>query len=291
MLNDPIEACLRAGGVARTRTLRRAGVARFFFEEAVREGSLIRPRRGIYALPDTPAPILHALSHRAMLACSSAAHQFGLWMLEEDSPESPHVWAHPDRQTTRPLACTCNCHREHPVGRFTLTTVSALQCLVQIASCCGPETFLCALESARRRGVLSSAELIELRRLVPRPVRVLVDFSRSDADSGLETLVRYRLHLLGIECLTQMRLPGVGIVDLIVGDRLIIEADGSTHEGPARHRDRMRDAAALALGFVTVRLDTAMIVHDWPSAEAAILSALQLGLHESPFGVRVRAAV
>nr|WP_259392998.1 DUF559 domain-containing protein [Microbacterium halimionae] len=212
-------------------------------------------------------------------------------MLEADNPEKPHTWAHPDRQTTRPPDCDCVCHRDHPVGRFTLTTVSVLQCLVQLASCCGSESFLCALESARRRGLISPAQLIELRRRVPAAVRPLIDFSRADADSGLETLVRYRLHLLGIECLSQVRLTGVGVVDLIVGDRLIVEADGSTHDGPGRHRDRVRDAAALALGFVTLRFDTAMILHDWPAAEAAIISALSLGLHESPLGLRVRSSL
>jgi hypothetical protein len=64
---------------------------------------------------------------------------------------------------------------------------------------------------------------------------------------------------------TQRTVVGVGRVDLLVGDRLLIEADGvDNHDGPShRHKDLVRDANAAAWGLVTLRFDYALIVHDW----------------------------
>ncbi|MDX2377442.1 DUF559 domain-containing protein [Microbacterium sp. LRZ72] len=83
-----------------------------------------------------------------------------------------------------------------------------------------------------------------------------------------------------------MRIPGVGVVDFVVGDRLILEADGDTHAGEGRHRDLVRDAVATTLGFITLRFDSAMILHEWGLVEAAVLAAVERGAHRSPAGLR-----
>ncbi|WP_197738239.1 endonuclease domain-containing protein [Agromyces terreus] len=93
--------------------------------------------------------------------------------------------------------------------------------------------------------------------------------------------MRFRLRRLGIGVRCQVTIGGVGRVDFVIGDCLILEADGGTHDGDGRHRDRVRDATAMALGFVTLRFDTAQILHDWPLVEAAVLAALDRGLHLS----------
>ncbi len=111
----------------------------------------------------------------------------------------------------------------------------------------------------------------------PRSARWLVDFARPDADSGLESLLRLRLHLLGISLATQVSIPGVGRVDFVVDGHLIIEVDGREHHGAPemRHRDLSRDAAASRLGYETLRFDYAQVVHDWPTVQAAIRGALR----------------
>src|SRR5690606_12884654 len=95
-----------------------------------------------------------------------------------------------------------------------------------------------------------------------------------------------RLRRHGLSLVSQVTIPGVGVVDFVIGDRLILEADGRTHDGDSRHKDRVRDATAMALGFITLRFDSALILHDWPLVEAAILSALSEDLHRSPAGRR-----
>lgn len=164
--------------------------------------------------------------------------------------------------------------------------VGVLHCLVQLAGCHGPEAFFVALESALRKRLIGPRQRALLGAAVPAALADLVDFARTDADSGLESLIRLRLRPHGLVVTSQVRIPGVGKVDLVIGDCLILEADGATHGGDNRHRDLVRDAKAMSLGFLTLRFDTALILHDWSTVEAAILSACDRLLHRTEAGRR-----
>jgi very-short-patch-repair endonuclease len=74
---------------------------------------------------------------------------------------------------------------------------------------------------------------------------------------------------------------GVGTVDLLIGERLIVEADGrGNHDGTSRrHKDLVRDASAAMWGYITLRFDYAMIVHDWDAVERAIIAHVEAGSH------------
>lgn len=291
-VESAVDAVRRLGGTARTSQLVTRGVSRTDLTHAVREGRMLRPRKGVYALPETSRAVVEALSHRGRAACVSAGREMGLWILDANSDERVHTWVRPGHHPTRLLidpdieddSC-CVFHRDIPVDDPTLDRVGVIQCLLQILRCKGHEVFFAALESALRHRLVVPSSREWLRRLVPVDSRWLVDFARTDADSGLESLLRLRLHRHGIALASQVRIPGVGRVDFVLGDCLIIEADGDSHDGPARHRDRVRDAVAMALGFVTLRLDYALIIHDWDLVEDAILAAVRRGLHRSIAGL------
>ena len=157
--------------------------------------------------------------------------------------------------------------------------------LIQVMRCRGAESFFAALESGLRLRLIDSRQLFTIRCALAQPDRWLVDFARSDADSGLESILRLRLHRHGLSLKSQVPVPGVGVVDFVIGDCLILEADGATHGGANRHRDLVRDAVATALGFIPLRFDSAMILHDWPTVEAAILSTVDRSLHRSRAGL------
>lgn len=293
----PVEHAVRIvrrnGGTARTRVLRRGGVSRRTLAAAVHTGALVRPRQGVYALPTLTDARREALSHRGALACVSAAREHGIWTLDDGADGRTHTWVHPQRHPTRFTldpetagAACCVFHRDLPIGEPELHRVGVVQCLLQIHGCRGEDAFFAALESALRRRLIGRQERRLIRDRLPGRSRWLVDFARSDADSGLESLLRLRLHRRGITLASQVAIPGVGVVDFVIGDRLILEADGRTHDGDSRHKDRVRDATAMALGFITLRFDSALILHDWPLVEAAILSALSEDLHRSPAGRR-----
>jgi len=117
---------------------------------------------------------------------------------------------------------------------------------------------------------------IRIRDALPDTARWLVDVARRDADSGLESLLRLRMHILGVQLESQVRIAGVGKVDFVIAGRLVLEVDGKeNHDGSTqRHKDLRRDAIASHLGFETLRFDYAQVLHDWPTVQAAILAAL-----------------
>lgn len=83
-------------------------------------------------------------------------------------------------------------------------------------------------------------------------------FDRLDprAESGTETLVRLALTRAGLSAVPQVRIPGVGRVDLLVGSRVIVEVDSvAWHDDDAsRARDYRRDLMLFRLGYVVVRV-------------------------------------
>ncbi|WP_239453267.1 MULTISPECIES: DUF559 domain-containing protein [Microbacterium] len=155
--------------------------------------------------------------------------------------------------------------------------------LRQILICRGIEEFFVTLESARSLKMLTATGLAWLRARVGPEARDAMAYSRDDADSGLESLLRWRLRARNLPVRTQMMIVSVGRVDFLIGDRLIVEVDGApNHEGEShRHKDLVRDANAAAWGYVTLRFDYAMVVHDWSTVELAILSYVDQGLHLS----------
>lgn len=159
-----------------------------------------------------------------------------------------------------------------PLGRASLETA-----LLHYRRCAGDEAFFAAFESAWRKRLLSQAARARVQAALPASARWLVDLARPDADSGLESLLRLRLHILGIRLDCQVVIQGVGKVDFVIAGRLILEADGKeNHDGTTkRHKDLVRDAAASRLGYETLRFDYAQIVHDWPTVHAAIVGALR----------------
>lgn len=223
------------------------------------------------------------MRHGGALGCVSVLQAEGLWVLDE--LPHVHVAMRPNGQSLPHADCGCILHwNDVPQsgGRISLQAA-----LVQALGCVGMEEFFVALESAMRRRMIDRRGLASLRREVPAEQRWLVDFARWDADSGLESLLRLRLRAHGISLASQVDIPGVGRVDFVLGDRLILEVDGKPgHVGAsARHKDLVRDAVAAAHGFETLRFDYALVVHDWPLVEAAILAKVERGLH-----LRVRIA-
>ncbi len=243
----------------------------------MRRGELRRIRRGVYAAATACTIAIRAAEHGGAPACESAARHLGIWVL--DAP-GLHVWLRPDRHHQASRSQDCDCIRHWDAGSsaaaFALPSVQRI--LVQIYRCRGAEPFFVALESARRLGLISRPALRSLRRTLDERGKDLVDFSRSDADSGLESLVRLRVRKFGWSVRTQVRVVGTGAVDLLIDGWLIVETDGrQNHEEPAhRHRDLMRDATAASWGHVSLRFDYAMVVHDWDIVERAIVAMMAL---------------
>lgn len=230
-------------------------------------------RVGVYAAADACAPVIRAAEHGGALACVTAARHLGLWVL--DTSPVVHVWLGRDGREHHRSGCGCVAHWETgPRRGFAFPPLPRI--LWQLSRCQGTEAFFVALESALRQRLLTRSDLERLRTLVNVEAREAMTLARHDADSGLESLIRYRLRAHRLAVRTQVAVAGVGRVDLLIGDRLIVEVDGRVnHDGASlRHKDLVRDANAASWGYRTLRFDYAMVVHDWDLVERAILGSL-----------------
>lgn len=261
------------GGIARTAQLCARGATRLQVARAADRGAIRRIRPGVYAAGPLHPDVLDAAAHGGEVGCASALRARGIWVLEPI--ERLHVWLGPDGRAHPHDGCRCVTHRDG--GRASFGTVALVQALVQCAACLGAEAFFAAFESAWALGLLTAADRAMVRSGVPARFRWLVDIARPDAGSGLESILRLRLLRLGITLECQVVIPGVGRVDFVLAGCIVLEVDGRlNHDGPSlRHRDLVRDAEAAAAGYETLRFDYALVIHDWPRVERAILARLR----------------
>ncbi len=265
-----------SGDLRTAAALASAGTSRREIARAVDAGELRRVRRGVYAGPGVCASVVAACAHGGVLACVSAARHAGLWVVGRDL--EPHVWM--GRNGRRYHATRCGCVEHWDAGP-TVSALSIPRILAQILHCRGVEDFFVTLESARRKRLIGAEGMAWLRRRVGVAGREALALSRDDADSGLESLFRWRLRHRGLRIRTQLSVYAVGRVDLLIGERLLVETDGIDNHDDAthRHKDLVRDANAAAWGYVTLRFDYALVIHDWDTVEAAVLGAVAAGRH------------
>lgn len=269
---DPQVLVARLGGLAQGMQLQEYGVSRMQLSRAARDGRIERLRPGVFASPELHQAERTAARHGGALTCSEALRRLGVWVL---APEGvPHVWVGRRGRVHPHPGCRCVSHYFR--GRSAFGIVDAETALMHLYRCVGDEAFFASFESAWKLRLLSDAVRLRIRAALPAHARWLVDFARPDAESGLESLLRLRLHLLGIELECQVVIGGVGRVDFVIDGRLILEADGrENHDGPSlRHKDLMRDAVASALGYETLRFDYEQILHEWEIVQRSVLAAL-----------------
>lgn len=259
------------GGVARGRLLHEFGLSRRMLADAVIAGEIRRIRNGVFASHSADPWIVTAAGHGGALTCSAALRRHGIWVLQNDP--SPHVWlgahgrVHHDR---------CSCVGHFFSGRTVLGLADVEDALVHLHMCQGDEAFFTSLESALASRQLNATGRARVRSRMPVSARWLVDLARTDAGSGAESLLRLRLHPLGIRLDSQVEIPGVGRVDFVIGGRLILEIDGAeSHSGrEAWHHDLRRDAVASGLGYETLRISYRMLIEEWTVVETAVLAAV-----------------
>lgn len=262
----------RFGGIARGTQLQGYGCSRRDLSAAVSSGSIRRVRQGVFALPGTDPKIVAAAAHGGSLTCAAALRAHGVWVLAAPNSQV-HVWMVEAGRRHPHSGCACVTHSTS--GRAELGLAPIEVALVHLYRCHDEETFFAAYESAWNKRMLSAHARAQIRRALPRSAAWMLDLARADAQSGLESILRIRLHLLGLRLDTQVKIPDVGRVDFVIGGRIILEADGEmNHGGARRHDDLMRDAKASARGYETLRFDYDMIIRSWDIVVEALRAAL-----------------
>ncbi|WP_228545891.1 endonuclease domain-containing protein [Microcella flavibacter] len=144
--------------------------------------------------------------------------------------------------------------------------------LADYSRCAVPLHALASVDSALRLRPDLRSELLT--------AGLLSDGVDGRCESGTEFMAWYRL-LRALGARRQVRIPAVGRVDFMLGDRLIIEIDGREFHDTAStfESDRRRDAMLSALGYRVLRFSYAQVLGRWAEVEAAIRAALARGDH------------
>lgn len=208
-----------------------------------------------------------------MLGGESALRSYGIWV----SHDTGTCIATPRTASRLPALRTGEYRlwRDRLVGeRWRVDVVEALaQHLPRIAD---PAHAVATLDSALNRRLVTPAELGALMARMPRRVRRLRRHLDAAAESGLESVLRYAIRAESWRVESQVRIDGVGRVDLVIDGWLVIEADGSAwhddHESV--DRDRERNAAIVRLGYRWHRFGHRQILRDLPGCIAVIRALL-----------------
>lgn len=268
-----LAAVAQREGVARASTLRELGHSRHTLSLAVERGDLLRVRRDWVAVPGADAELVAAARSGVVLTCVTLARRTGLWVLAD---ERRHVATTPHGTGRKPERAVV--HWARPlVPRHPDDVVDSLvNALVLIAVCQPRETALAVWESALNQKRVARAELARLS--LPAAAARLLAVAQPFRDSGLESIFVDRLRWLGVRMLGQIWIAGHR-VDLLIGDRLVIQLDGGHHVGAQRTSDIAHDAALKMLGYHVVRFGYQQVIDDWPFVQSMIMQAISQGLH------------
>lgn len=263
------------GGVVSRRALLRAGADAAEIESLRGRGTITGIRPGWYAVSDARPIVVAAVKAGAAITCVSALRFH------------PDVWIPPGQSTThlrRPRHLThrsthrrCRAHRALPTPIHAVDPLPiALLCA---ANCLPDEQMVAVLDSVLHSATLSSDDLQELFVGAPQRIARLLGLLDAAAESGTESITRYRLHCLGISVRSQVVLPW-GRVDLLVGDKLVIECDSEGfHSGSRRRADLRRDRLAVRGDFRVMRIDYEDVMSDWDRVREDILDIVRTGRH------------
>jgi hypothetical protein len=268
-----MEVLERCGGIAATAQLSAAGVTARALTRLVREGQVLRLRRGVYALPGALRSAVDAARAGGRLSCTSAARSYGLWG-GMDGRLHVRVPAH----ATRLPASTAIRHWVDDDGGSECWRVSFEECLRSTVGCADEETAVAVLDTALSSGGVTLAGLRRIFAAEPARSRRVASLARPGSDSGVESIVRQRLEALGHNVAQQVHVPGVGRVDMLVDGVLFLELDGFAFHGDRRSfdRDRARDVGLALSGRRRLRISAAQVLNEWEAAAAAIEGVLAI---------------
>lgn len=261
-------------GVRSIGQLRAEGLGHAQIARLVETGDLRRICRGWYALAGNDPMVVRGINAGGRLGCLSGCRHYGLWVPHDSTL---HVaYGAGIRPRPRPGVTL------HPVAKPMPRDAvwPLLDCLAQAATRHSAETGLIVLESALNLSLVSPAQVRDVIADLPANRRPMARFL-SQAESGSETRVRLFLQQHRFPVTAQAEIACIGRVDLLVGDRLIIECDSDEHHrtATAHRNDRRRDLAALDQGLRTIRLSYHQIWVDWAETRSTLLRQLRTRWH------------
>ena len=263
-------------GIATTRDLIAAGVSPSEIRSSLHRRHIVPIRRGVVAIPGCDDNVLAAARIGGRLAAASAARYHGVWTpprrgLIVEVPRGKHV----------DLSRADVIRGPSGPARFG---ASPLPDLVRQILRTEPTPYAVAvLDSILNSTPMTRFELEEAASSLPAHLKAPLGLLDDRSESGTESVVRVLLALDGIVATPQVRVPFSNLdrLDLVVGDRLVIECDSrqfhSTNDD--LERDNARDLQLVALGFVVLRVRYHVVMYDPEAVVAAVRRLVDDGIH------------
>ncbi|TFC01175.1 endonuclease domain-containing protein [Cryobacterium mannosilyticum] len=252
--------------IAETSALVAAGASWRSLRAATESGSLIRARRGQYALPGIDPHVLAAVRLGGRLACISAAAHAGVFVLDSTfthidlAPNASRLRAPHNRfQSLAPAnrdGVELHWGRLIDPSACTEYSVGLVDALVQIVRCQEPRFALASLDNALHQRLIRPKAIAGIFAVLPGDIQYLCPLIDSRSESGQESVLRFVVQQAGFEFAIQVAIDGVGRVDMVVEGCIVVEADSRRfHEGwEAQARDRTRDCELAMLGYFSLRV-------------------------------------
>ncbi|KQR73552.1 hypothetical protein ASF98_22290 [Arthrobacter sp. Leaf337] len=260
------------GGAAKRSQLVASGFQRVELEAAVTTGLLFRPLRGVYSTGTADDGVVAAFRSNGLLTCISAAAHYNLWTLHPaqafhlscgNGVPKPGVVDH--------SPCTHPKHPSLPVAGLADVLLHALRCLPELDA-------LVMVQCAAQRGDITGEFL--LKKLPGKRngrARAVLGLLIPRADSILEILAHTHFVRAGLKVRMHVELPGVGEVDCLVDDWLVVELDGASHFEPRQiKKDNRRSRASILGGRLTLRYYYDDVVHNPQAMVEEIRAILRL---------------
>lgn len=218
---------------------------------------------------------MRAIRVGGRLACVSQLRRRGVWVLD-----TTEVHVHLAANASR-LRADLMGSRGHwrPLVRAQSTDddhVSLIDALLQAHECLSLPAWIASIDSSLHLRLLQRDDLAILRTHLPRSVRWALELVDANAESGLESIVRVIARLLGLRVRSQVAVPGIGRVDLVIEDWIVVETDGSAfHDTALAPRDRRRDAGLAGRGRTVLRPGYELVVHDQAVVAKQLIGAVE----------------
>lgn len=268
-----VHVLLQAGGILPTRSLRAAGFSERAIRQAIATRQIHRVRKGWVALEEVDRRVVLAVRAHGVLTCISEAARRGLWVMSDGQV---HIAAAPHAGGIRATGCVV--HWSKPaLPRHPDSAVDSLEnSLLAVAACQSHENAVTIWESALRQSLVAPETMRQFS-LTARAKAVL-DAASPWSDSGLESIAISRLRFLRVPIVQQVVIAGRP-VDILIGDRLVLQIDGGHHVDAQRDKDIAHDALLMTMGYTVIRVSYEQVIHQWRVVQHRIMQAIGQGQH------------
>jgi len=273
------------GGLVATHELHSAGYDRAAIAHAVRGRLLRRVRQGWYARPDLAPELARAARVGGVATCSTALRLHGVWVAADRGlhvavPPTACQLRSPDDPRRRLRDGEAVVHWTLGAARSRLIH-DPIAGLLDYAACAPAILTAASAESLLNGRPDLAGDWSDVRALFPLRLAGVLALVDGTCESGGEFVFYARFGRARRILRRQVPIPGVGRVDFLLGERLVVEVDGfEYHADPIRFEaDRRRDAALSARGYRVLRFSHHQVLDRWPEVEAAVWGALARGDH------------